>query len=153
MLLKTRPPAVPVAPPVQTAEKRLHSWARSGFDSGPNEGLDIAALKARYSPDRAYEPRMYEATFRVPLGASGEAFATEQAYNVYRWIAVWEKRGFDWLKERGVQVYPGRYPAHDLATGCYILDEREFVARAWFRCRSPKTNRLEIRPELLQRPA
>ena len=139
--------------PEHTARKRLDAWMRKLAKEGEPEvmpGLDLDALRAKYNPSRAYEPRMMEATFMVPLSVSEAAFATEQGRKVWKWVDSMMKRGWDWCRDKGVQIYPGRYPAHDLRDQSYVLDHREFVARAWFKKRDPQPVRTEINPRLLR---
>lgn len=136
--------------PTPTGAKRVDRFWKSGDADLREQPLDLAALRRKYAPERGYAPRMFEGTFRVPLGVTGMAYERERNEKVRRFLEAWSKRGFDWLSERRVQVYPGMYPAVDVLSGLPLLGEREFIVRAWFRHRSPKPVRLELPPHLLR---
>lgn len=153
MLLRTSP----VQPGADSAEPSAARFIRRANQTGLRNqhalpALDPAALSARYGGDAAYRPRLRKATFRVPLGASSEAFRKEQARIVWRWINRMLTDGWDWCQELGVRIYPGHYPAYDCderGISVAVLDCREFIAEASFKQRAPKHVRTEIRPELL----
>ena len=128
---------------------RARKWA--GQHTAP--GIDLARLSARLGGDNAYAPRMKLGTFRVPLGATDAAFQKRQAEIAYKWIDREAKRGWDWCRDRPIQVYPGHYPAYEVDEGGITqvdLGSREFIVRAWFRQRKPEFIRTEVRPELLE---
>ena len=154
MLLKTGESVEGTVNPEITGAKRIR---RANAERWRNQGvaapIDISLLSRRYGGDAAYAPRLKQATFKVPLGVSPDAFRKEQGFKVWTWINRMQKMGWDWLSDRKIQVYPGHYPAYetDHEGGIVpILDMREFIARAWFRQRKPEFIRTEVRPELLE---
>ena len=136
--------------PIPTGAKRIDQFVKSGDADLRDLTLDVAGLQRKYGPERAYAPRMFEGTFKVPLGVSGQVYERVRNEKVRKFVEAWGKRGFDWLSDRHIQVYPGMYPAHDTLTNLPLLGEREFIVRAWFRHRSPKPIRLELPPHLLR---
>ena len=145
----------PVVPGTVNPERTMQKWTRKWLaDPTPEPtvlpGLDLAALRRKYGPHRAYEPKPFKATFQVPLGAHDATFAKEQAKVVGKWIERQEKRGWTFVGSKDVHITEGMYPAKDIETGEMILDKREYIAIAWFTHNAPTTERLEIPAWMLE---
>ncbi len=114
------------------------------------EALDTAALSRKYGMDRAHHPRRKTGTFHVPLDVSPRTYQGIRDGAINTFIEYMDKEGWDFVSDLRIQVYPGVYPARDLATGLDLLDRREFLVQAHFRFRNPQPVRIELPPELLE---
>lgn len=143
--------------PTPSAEKRNLAWGakidwdKFGKKAEPGRReipeLDMAQLQAKYGPDRAYWPREHTATFRAPIGARQDQFERIRNDAVRHWLEYMDRDGWDFRSEYRISVYPGVYPAYDLRDRVALLDEREFMAVAFFVKRQPETVRIELDPD------
>lgn len=148
----------PGAPPEPSMAKRTRKmlsnvdWGKFGPGSTKNQPaaalppLDLAAIARREHPDNAQAPRMHMGTFRMPIAASERARTEMRNRAVWKFIKIMDKQGWDWVPHLRIRVYDGIYPAPDLATGAFLLDEREYRIEAWFSLRKPQLVRVEVSP-------
>ena len=149
------PPALDNPDP--SAVKRNQKWAakidwdKFGKKAEPGRreipGLDMAQLQTKYGPDRAYWPREWTATFRVPIGATQTQYERIKYDAIRHWLDHMDRDGWQFRSEYRISVYPGVYPAFDLRDRVALLDEREMMAVAFFVKREPETIRLELEPD------
>lgn len=100
--------------------------------------------------ETARAPKWHTGTFNAPLGMRGPTFNAHCAEMAKRWLEEMRRRGFDVCSSTRIDIVPGPYPAHDLATGLSLLGEREMLVRAQFVERQPETIRLELPGELFE---
>ena len=115
-----------------------------------SSGINPREIEREYGPEAAYKPRMYEMTFRVPLGITQPMYERYRDEMLRKWIGAMDRRGFDLVSMGRIKVYPGINPARDLQTGRPIPGQREMIGRAYFTERHPEVVRVEIPGELLE---
>jgi hypothetical protein len=141
----------PFVDPVPTGHKRLAAWHQeAAAEPVTIPGLDVAALQAAYGPETGHAPRVFEGTFRIPVGVRMSTYEQLRDAAVKKYIEQMNRRGYDLYGGQRIQVQPGMYPAVDLLSGLPLLDMRECIVRAWFVCRKPGVVRIELPPELLE---
>lgn len=150
-VLHTSPVLPALDNPVPSGQKRLAAWlADPTPEPSMVPALDVASLQRKYGPESARAPRMQEGTFRAEMSMRVDQFERLRNDRVNQFVIGMNQRGWDLDTSRNIQVYPGVHPALDLATQKPVIGLREFVVRAWFRCRTPEPLRLDLPPELLK---
>jgi hypothetical protein len=153
MLLGTSELVPFLVAPEFTGAKRLRSWL-SKPDPEPSfvAPLDIEALRRKYGPDSGYRPWMREATFRVPYGQGMRKDTLDRLVKekVDLYINAMSGQGFDVDTTQKIRVYPGMCPSVDMLSGLPLLGERDLIIRAWFVCRKPRVERLELERALFE---
>lgn len=148
MLLRTQPRHPDLVNPEPTLAKHIRAWR--GREPRVIPGLDPASLSVKYSKDGGYGPRMVEGTFPLPLGATTDEVERRCREALNRLVNAMAKRGFDLVTSQPPAFSSGRYPHHDLRDNVPVLDQRDYICRAWFRMRSPQPIRTELKPEWLR---
>lgn len=146
-------------------------WSKTR-DSEPGDlwipGVDMDALQAKYSPNRAHEPKLHMATFRVPkdMGRSGRHFAERMKKSIGIWIEGFMKKE-KWEVTKAPAPWPQVAARHnrpiissnkyicllEWSPEPYVLDgetdlnaegEDEIAALAWFCMRHPQPIKIEV---------
>ena len=111
--------------------------------------VDVARIQRELDATSPYAPRLKMGTFKAPIGMRGSQFEKLRNERVQVFADHLYRQGWDLMRSRRIEVWPGPNPARDLATGLPLLGEREFIVRAWFTHRRPEPLRIELPGELL----
>jgi hypothetical protein len=152
MLLNTSEQVSFLRAPEFTGAKRLRAWLSAPPEPEVLSPLDIEMLRRKYGPDNGYRPWMREATFRVEYGAGMRKDTLDRKVKekVDAYINAMSRQGFDVDTSKKITVYPGMCPSIDMLSGLPLLGERDLIIRAWFVCRAPKVERIELDAALFE---
>lgn len=107
-------------------------------------GLDLEALSRKYQNPLA----VHWMSFAAPIDMKPEQLVKEFQKQLDKWLAHMGKDKWEIAWERGVKIEKGRYPYLDLASGKDDFNRHEYIVRACFYRRHPKSGRVEVEPEI-----
>lgn len=107
--------------------------------------LDTTAINKRIADQKDNPLKWREGSFKVPIGASGEALNEYIKKASSKFVSSIEGQG--WTLASKVQVYDGQPYAYDIRDGVVLLDMKEMRCRAIFKlAKEPENIRIELPP-------